>query len=435
MGVGSVLNGEVVRATSPVLAWSDDWLSYTRYDGVVLHARDIAHIADKPTLRALWRYVEAGGVLLVVGPGDLHLPKTWRVPPVSRAALKEYVVGFGLCLHAPEANPEKWDASDWQVVQGEFSSTNRPWEAPHSITSLHESFPVVDNLGVPITGLFVLMLVFAAVIGPINLIVLTRLNRRIWMLWTVPLVSFVTCLIVLVYMVFSEGWGGHERLSGVTILDQREGRATTLARSAYYSPLTPGDGLRFPEDTEVTPTGNDHTAHQNRCKLEWSGEQHFAAGWVTARIPAHFTLRRSEADARERLRISKNGDGTLSAGNALGADVRELLVADEAGNLYSCGAIPAGAEATLKPTGKKAQSGKGDGQQPGKWLDVRQLYVRADWGMKDLSVSGLPAEVIAPGTYLAEVDQTPFVRAPCMRGANVRQSSSLVVGIFSFEGR
>src|SRR5205085_10307058 len=139
-----------------------------------------------------------------------------------------------------------------------------------------------------------LMLGFAVPIGPVNMIVLARKNRRLWLLWTVPAISLVTCLAVFGYMLAAEGWQGHRRVAALTRPDGPSHRATTLAWAGFYSPLTPGDGLHFSQDTEVAPQsatefrygrrgGNAHT-------LDWGQDQHLARGWVQPRVPAHFML-------------------------------------------------------------------------------------------------------------------------------------------------
>src|SRR5439155_282988 len=102
---------------------------------------------------------------------------------------------------------------------------------------------------------FALMILFSLGIGPVNLWLLAHYKRKLWLLWTVPLISLCTCVAVFGYMVLAEGWQGHARIESVTILDQTEPepRANTLGRCGLYSPITPGDGLRFSLATEITP--------------------------------------------------------------------------------------------------------------------------------------------------------------------------------------
>src|SRR5205823_12860439 len=94
------------------------------------------------------------------------------------------------------------------------------------------------------------------VIGPVNISLLSRWKRRIWLLWTVPLLSGFTVLAVFGYMLLSEGWSRHLRIETITVLDESTLRAATVGWTAFYSPVTPGDGLHFSYDTEVTLQGD-----------------------------------------------------------------------------------------------------------------------------------------------------------------------------------
>jgi hypothetical protein len=273
---------------------------------------------------------------------------------------------------------------------------------------------------VPVIGLFILMLLFSIAIGPVQLVLLTRSNRRIWMLWTVPLISAITCLAVLGYMIVAEGWQGHATVAGVTILDEGTHRATTIGRAAFYSPMTPGDGLRFRPETEVLPQGNEHPVYTASAAIDWTHGQHFSRGWGTARIPAHCTLRKSEV-RRERLGIDRADDGTLSVRNALGVDIRDVWFADDRGVIHHGGPIPAGQAGTLQRTSEKAVAG---------WpaRSWRELYTNTYWTRSQKLAREKPREHLAPGTYVAVVEGTPFLEQP-LRRARLRATQSIVLGI------
>ena len=64
--------------------------------------------------------------------------------------------------------------------------------------------------------------------------------------------------------------------------------------------------------------------------MDWTNDQYFGSGWVKARVPAYFQIRKNE-DRRERLTVQKNDDGALAVTNALGADIRRLCLADASG--------------------------------------------------------------------------------------------------------
>jgi hypothetical protein len=425
------INAAILRADQPISGWSSRWLAYTRYDGVAVTREDLEELQrgandTRAVLQALWQFTETGGVLLVLGPGRAPLPAGWARHPADSAGLKVYQVGFGQCFLAPDRNAEAWPDERWTAISSALSQTATPFNSNKSLLDLNTAFPVVDDLGVPVRGLFVLMILFAVALGPVNLVVLGRKKKRIWMLWTVPALSLLTCLAVFGYMIVAEGWQGHARVAGVTLLDEIDRRATTLGRTAFYSPLTPGDGLRFTEDTEVTVPGGESAAFAGSCTLDWSNGQHLARGWVTARVPAHFSLRKSEP-RRERLNIRREADGKLSLVNALGADVKTVWVADEKGVLYTGGPVAAGERTTLDRSTKPRVTG---------WPSEgwRQIYSSPDWMNSAVNASRKPEEKLGPRTYLAVVEGSPFLEQ-AMRGAVVRESQSIVLGLMADLGK
>ncbi len=421
------IQGQFLRADLPVSGWSDRWLAYSRYDGVLLTREDLDELergaADsKAILLALRQYVEAGGTLVVLGPGEVKVSPSWARDTTTIDRLKVHRAGFGLCVVAPDRDSASWSGERWQALQAAISSTGAPWRAQRSLLDLNNFFPVVDDLGLPVGGLFALMIVFGLAIGPANLMVLSRKKKRIWLLWTVPALSAFFCVLVMGYMIVAEGWRGHARVAGITLLDEAERRATTLGKAAFYSPMTPGDGLRFSEDTEVQIQGGEHPAYSGYTYLDWTGEQHLARGWVTARVPAHFLVRKSKQQL-ERLTLRKDGDGALTAVNALGADISRLTLADEKGDLYEAGAIAAGASAKLTKAGERVRSGS-----PGEAR--RRLYSGTDWGTAIEATAKAHKELLGPGMYVAVLEESPFLEQP-LRGAKVRQSPSVVVGIMA----
>jgi hypothetical protein len=405
-------------ASVPPEAWSDNWLAYSRYDGVVVTGEDFRALLPEAQT-ALWQYVETGGCLLVLGREKIDLPPGWvRRPDVQGFTVHQG--GFGECLQTADLNFVGWPVSRWTTLNAKWLQTAQPWQARRSAVESHQKFPVVDNIGVPVKGLFALMLLFAVAIGPANLYVLGRKRRRIWMLWTVPAISAVTCLAVFGYMLLAEGWEGHLRTEGLTLLDDTTHRATSIGWTAFYSPLTPGDGLHFGYDTEVVPQRSyDYgrsAAHS--CTLDWTNDQHLAQGWVEARVPAHFKVRKSEV-RRERLTARRAPDGTLTVVNGLGADVVRLRAADENGILLAAEHVAAGAQATLRPTGEAVEELRGG--------DARSVFTAPDWLDKWEQMRKQPATYLRPGTYLAELDAAPFFEDG-LRNARGRKYRSLVLG-------
>jgi hypothetical protein len=423
----STIRAQIIRADDPVSLWGTHWLGYTRWDGIVVTADDVAELRRgsrdaRAVLAALWQYAEAGGSLVILGPGKPPVPASWKRFTAQLPGFTVYRPGFGECLVSADRDHQKWDEPRWNALNASWSQTAAPWQSARTLTEVNRAFPVVDSLGVPVRGLFVLMILFAIAIGPLNVWFLARKKKRIWMLWTVPVLSTGTCLLVFGYMLLAEGWYGRARVDAFTILDESEHRATTIGRNAFYSPLTPSAGLHYSTDTEVftqalgfpgrRATGTSRT-------LDWGADQHLASGWVSARVPAHFLLRKSEP-RRERVSIAAEG-GALTAVNGLGAEIQTLWVADARGRVYTAGPVPAGAKVTLEPARQTVPRERSTDM-------LRQVYGSSDWsGALSLALEK-PEELLAPRTYLAVLDSSPFLEQGLAR-ARLRGARGVVLGL------
>ena len=350
---------ETIDLGFPVSAWSTSWLGFSCYDGIVVTGDD-SRTMPPDVQSAIWRYVECGGALLVLGGSEL--PQNWKLEEslkselsTGSAEITAYDVGFGQCIVSAEMDMKGFSQDQWRLIVGSWMQTVLPWRWEDEIKEGNTLFSVVSSLGVPVRGLFFLMVLFAVVIGPVNLIVLARKKRRIWMLWTTPVISAITCLAVFTYATFAEGWDRRARTEGLTILDERVHRATTIGWTAFYSALTPSEGLHFGYETEVTPLVHSMTTNVGRT-VNWTHDQHLASGWLTARVPAHFMVRKSET-RRERVTVRRRADTHLSIVNGLGTDISQLWLANKDGTIYSATNIPAGTEAALTPFEKTGIDG------------------------------------------------------------------------------
>ena len=392
-----------------VANWSNHWLGFAGYDGVVLTASEIGQLPAEVS-KALWNYVECGGSLFVIGATEV--PQPWRARK-ENGPLPTYYVGFGQCVVGEAGDLKSLNKAQWEYVRSTWQDSLKPWP-------VETVLPVGANHSVPVRGMFVVMLLFVALIGPINMIFLSRKKKRMWLLWTVPLISLLTCLAVSAYSIASEGFSGHAQTVSLTILDETSHRATTLGLMGFYTPLTPGEGLRFSYDTEVTsqePRSYEYGYGQGLPvrTIDWTQDQHLDSGWITARMPANFKIRRSET-RRERIVISKEPGGSLSVVNGLGAPIRKLWVADADGKIYESGAIDAGASAVMALTRAYGTAG-GDNDA------LRRPYTDS-W----LNLYGDYQHWLRPRTFLALLDSCPFMEEG-LRGVKDRKSDAAVYGI------
>lgn len=425
---------------SPMSEWSANWLGYSGFNAVIVAAEELREAPDG-VRSALWRYVECGGSLVVIGGWEI--PKQWRARRVNiseteeddeaeegsgeaktsvKTAAKElpgYNIGFGQLIAIDADDVQRITPNQWEALKLGWMDSQPGKKTYYDIAGINRDFPVVERIGIPVRGLFVLMLAFVIVIGPINLIWLARRRKKIWMLWTVPAIAAVTCLAVAGFALFGEGVSATSRSEALTILDETSHRATTIGWAAFYSPITPGEGLHFSYDTELIPVMPENWRYGGGDRtIDFSNDQHFDSGWITARVPAYFRFRKSET-RRERLTIRQAGNDSISVVNGFGADIRQLWFADRSGKIHKAEGVPAGAQAELTPAGLQS-SADGDG--------LRGVFRATDWLEATKSIEQNPEKFLMPGCYLAVLEASPFVEEG-LKNVKTRKARTLVYGI------
>ena len=306
----------LLRSELPVSQWSPNWLGYSCYDVIVLTGREAEEMPPQVQL-AVRRYLECGGTLLIHGA---------TVPAVfSQGGLQDGKgvcgVGFGCAVTSLNDKAGQKAASAAASPQGpnkrlagnaedDKASWGPTWQKlktlpPHIYEPVEKPVKLYNLLlaetTVPVRGLFALVLLFGVGIGPANLWLLSRYKHRIWLWWTVPAISLATCLAVFGYSLASEGWTGHGKTASLTLLDERVHRAATIGYLSYYCPLTPSVGPHFGVDSDVTLLGPKREPWQRYSPggsgaglrfVDWTTDQHLTSGWVNARVPAYFQIRR-----------------------------------------------------------------------------------------------------------------------------------------------
>ena len=322
----------------PYARWGDRWLDYSSFDIVFLNGSDWWLLNGRQR-EALRTWVRCGGSLVFFG----SIPEIELVfePPTSTLPLGLAYDGFGVLAHvSTPANTWDDDLEDHLFSLGQDAS--QPWRNVRS--NRHGSNPLTKE-NTSLRGFYLLMIFFSILLGPLNLFLLARIKKRIWLLWTVPAISVATSFFIFLYAFVTEGFNLYLNQNAVTILDESQHWAVSLAQGSIYATLTQFQGLHFDAESEIyIPPTNSSRQWE---KINLSTDQHLASGWLKARIDLHYFQRRSEL-RRERLTVTTLDENTLSVVNGLGVPISDLFISDEAGRIYRSGYIEAGLKGTAE---------------------------------------------------------------------------------------
>lgn len=400
-GVGKLIDWHLSQIS--ISQWPMNWLSYTAYDGIFLDEQEFQS-APPLVQSAIERYVTAGGFLALMNSKISGPPFDVDKIDKKSANYIQSHKGFGEVQLFRMEGASWFEGSDYSELLSGLHATELPWKNIPDSNDANSVFPIVDELRVPIRGFTALMLIFIILIGPVNFFILSKMNKRIWVIWTTPLIAGLTCVILFVYSLISEGVNSKELSRSMVFLDQSNNQFAYLGTLAYYCPLTPSEGLQFDNSTEVSPwISMNRWVSGTARSMNWDDGQRLTRGWIAARTPAHFYVRKA-GTRRERLEISRDAQGNLIALNGLGSSIEELIYRNEQGERFELTGLEAGQSGLLRP-----MTGISESEKLVEPASMRDFYSNSVW--TDIETN-LDLEKIGPQMYMAVLDGDPFLGDP-----------------------
>lgn len=340
----------------PAQRLSDQWQAYAGLAAVWVREKEWNAMAP-PVQEAILRAVKAGQHLVVYKAADPARFQGalggWAGPP-QRGPRGSAAVECGL--------------GKITVAPGEIFGTALARElAPAPFDPLGTFFSqmgvfegALDLKGVgkaPSGAFFWIILFFAILIGPVNLLFVRRLGKRVLFVITTPLLAFVAVGTLFAYSAVHEGFGLKGAVASFTLLNPEEKEAVSGSIVCAYSGMSTGtwryraDSLclnrGFQEDRE-----EEYYYYRRRSRgtaraafLDWSREQEISGGWVPSREKTYLSALQV-VPHRGRLGVERAG-GAPRVHNGLGTDILDGVVNVD-GKLWRIPALPEGAAAPVQ---------------------------------------------------------------------------------------
>ncbi len=175
--------------------------------------------------------------------------------------------------------------------------------------------PLLPNALVPVGRFLVLIFLFSLVVGPGGLI-LARRKGPVALLFGVPAVALLTCLIIIGDSVLGDGFVTHASRYSYTWLDRPRDRVVTAAVAGYYANLAV-DKVQFPA-TGVLLAPQE--LEDWLVDVSWTGGGMVADGFLPSRTYVEWG-ELAVVPTRARLVAHKEGAG-WKVQNALGAPLQ-----------------------------------------------------------------------------------------------------------------
>ena len=206
----------------PVSDWSEYPQAYSRFDLVAI-TDDSLNEMSPDIKKALLRYAELGGVLFIQGNGsDFNIPSPWKKSFKEDKKLKIWEVGYGLVVVCPQE--KKLVEAAWERLKGMCGPVRKRLndETRRKAADVDRKYPIISEIQLSPTVLLVILIIFSIIIGPVNILYLTKKKKKLLLLLTVPAISIVFTIAIFAYSFLAEGWHARSRYDTVTLLDQQK---------------------------------------------------------------------------------------------------------------------------------------------------------------------------------------------------------------------
>lgn len=400
---------------------NSSWLAFSQFSSVIFYADSLKQMSNE-IRNAIYDYIRAGGTMLVLGefspPPDFSPHEVEN--PSGIANYQGFQGGFGRILVTDEDILSKVATASGNPFPDLFSE---PFAALSGRGKSVISFADKDVNTVSAQWLMIIIYAFAFLIGPVNVYVLHKLGRKIWVFWTVPVASTICCFFIFSYYWIFESSTLLVKKQALTLIDERNNHAVTLANLAVYSAASRPEGMKFSYDTEIRPmTQNSYRSNDGGKVINLDEDQHLAEGWIRPKIPRYLHLRKVHL-SRERFTLEEK-DGQIYGLNGLGGRIKIAYSMTADGRVFSCNNLEAGQKAQMFPSPPVKMSKR-------QTVTLSKMF-REEWYGHFRSIHSSPQKYLQPGMYMAVLEGTPFLAKQSFENST-SQGESIVLGIMGGE--
>jgi len=377
--MGEIKSGSMEVDGSPVEAQElpVDWRGYQGCTLVMLSEREWTGM-QKAQQTALLDWVAQGGTFGVLSrSGDLDLAKLTGKPRafVQNKNRPEMPVGFGKVLSLSGAN--SMAPSLAQLIRRPNAAIPDVDEALNQYTDNWGLSDRLTGIQANQTLMIIFVIIFAILIGPVNLFFFANRHHRYRLFWTTPLISIGASLLLLLVIFIFDGLGGIGQRMVVSVIlpdenrmiacQEEISRTAVLASGAFqpgedascqqvifnadasttYKPIN-----RLRKDGSMSPIYSAQQAQKNNLAFfqdrGWYSGDYFQSRAVQAQ---YLTSRQSTRGRIDLLALA--GDGTPKVTSSFAQTLEVVFYRDGEGKLWKLDNLNPGARVSLKPAEKK----------------------------------------------------------------------------------
>jgi len=223
-----------------------DWRAYAGYDALILSRED--YLGLEPGARsAIEKWISGGGHLVVLKDGE-------DVPlPGFEEECASQGFGFKSIIQCGQ-NYDDFQALDLRRVLARTVEPQTEQATRHYMTSLWNVGKELGTRSLGTTFILIALVIFAIIVGPINLFFWANKNHRQRLLWTTPLISLIASILLVGFIMLKDGFGGEgARAIAIDVGSPGDNTAAIIQEQFTRTGILLDSDFTFDKDTVLTP--------------------------------------------------------------------------------------------------------------------------------------------------------------------------------------
>ena len=325
----------------------DDWRAFSGFDCLMMTEEDWSATPPGPR-NAITSWIRLGGQLVIFSQGN---------PTIASLGLPTDP-SFGEIRIEPIATDLRLDANSTVDLAFRVGAAAPKTRMKAITTDFDSSWPTQDELGEKSFNYvtFILILIaFGIVVGPVNLFVFAKSGRRHRLFITTPVIALSTSLILVVLIIFQDGFGGEGRRLVLMEVRPDAGQNAAFIHQEQFSRtgVMTSSGFTVEESAFIAPVPIDRTrwsrftdAYNSRgaYDLQPADGKIFASGsWFQSRSEQGQIVT-AVVPTRGRIEATEQADTLVST---FDFPIETLLYRDSDGKWYRSDKITKGKRISL----------------------------------------------------------------------------------------
>lgn len=317
-----------------------NWIGYSALDGLLIDADSLAQVSTGQ-LQAILTWVRFGGNLEIFFKDESERE---RIPKALEEELDE---GNSADVSLGRINVQKWNGAelDSKLTSKRGALLKNYKARDQSLANdFSNSWKLQKRFGIKTFNpvfVFILLLLFAILVAPVNLFVFAKKGRRHRLFITTPIISLAACLILIAAIFLMDGLGGNGLRSIFADLQPGRGemRLYTTQEQISRTGVMVNQGFETEIPYDINPvdlpssTYNPFSRSGSQSTLYEIANTTYQGGFFRSRSEQAFSMRAARA-TRSRIENAGFNDGIPILVSSLDTGLSDVIYRDETGKVW-----------------------------------------------------------------------------------------------------